>query len=113
MGSGKSTIGRLLARQMKLDFIDFDKYIEDETKKTISEIFEAYGESKFREMEHEFLKKLLEKDNVVIYLGGGTPCFHNNIDIINKSGTSVFLDVDVDTLVERLSKEKKKSKNCI
>ena len=85
MGSGKSTVGKLLAEQMSLDFIDFDSFIEQEQGKTITEMFDSGGEDKFRELEHEYLKKLLLKKNVVISLGGGTPCFHNNIELINNS----------------------------
>jgi shikimate kinase len=106
MGSGKSTVGKLLADQLKLDFIDFDSYIEKETGKSITEIFGNEGEVKFREIEHQFLKKLIRKANVVISLGGGTPCFHNNMDIINDSGTSIYLEVDISTLFKRLSNEK-------
>jgi shikimate kinase len=108
MGSGKSSVGELLAAKLKLSFIDFDRYIEKETGKTVAEIFDTEGEDKFREMEHEYLKKLLGKEDVVVSLGGGTPCFHNNIDIINKNGTSVYLKMDVDTLVKRLFKARNK-----
>ena len=108
MGSGKSTVGKLLAEKLKLDFIDFDRNIEKEEGRTIAEIFDSGGEDKFREMEHEYLKKLLPKKNAVISLGGGTPCFHNNIDLINKNGTSVYLQMDVETLVKRLSKARDK-----
>ena len=108
MGSGKSAIGSILAGQMKLDFIDFDKHIENETGKTITEIFDAFGEDKFRELEHEYLKKLLTKENVVISLGGGTPCFYNNMELINMSGISVYIEMDVDSLVKRLSNARNK-----
>jgi shikimate kinase len=108
MGSGKSTVGELLAERMKLNFIDFDKYIERETGKTITEIFDTTGEEKFRELEHQHLKKLLRQDDVVVSLGGGTPCFYNNIELINKSGISVYLEMNVDSLVKRLSKARNK-----
>ena len=108
MGSGKSTIGKLLAEKLRMDFIDFDNHIEQATGKTITEIFDTEGEEKFRTLEHQHLKKLLNKDNVVISLGGGTPCFHNNIELINKNGVSVYIEVSVDVLVKRLSKGKTK-----
>ena len=108
MGSGKSSIGKHFAEMMKSDFIDFDRHIEKETGKTITEIFDKDGEEKFRFLEHEYLKKLLHKENVVISLGGGTPCFHNNIDLINKNGISVYLEMSVDALVKRLSKARNK-----
>lgn len=106
MGSGKTTVGGMLAEQMKLEFVDFDRYVEKESGKTIAEIFDTLGEVKFREMEHECLKKLLPKSDVVISLGGGTPCFHNNIELINKNGISIFLDEDVRSLTKRLAPAK-------
>lgn len=108
MGSGKSTVGKLLAELMKLDFIDFDRYLEKEEGKSIENIFDMAGEDKFRDLEHEYLKKLLPIKNVIVSLGGGTPCFHNNMELINNSGTSVYLEMDADTLVKRLSKAKNK-----
>lgn len=108
MGSGKSTIGKWLAEKLNLNFIDFDKHIEKETGKTITEIFNAAGEEKFRMLEHEHLKKILNKENVVISLGGGTPCFHDNIQLINKNGISIYLEMSLDALVTRLSKAKNK-----
>ena len=108
MGSGKSTIGKLLAEKLGMDFIDFDRHIEQETGKTIPEIFDMEGEDTFRLLEHEYLKKLLDKDRVVIALGGGTPCFHNNMELINKNGTSVYISMSVDTLVKRVSKARNK-----
>ena len=106
MGSGKSTIGILLSRLMKTDFIDFDRNLEREEGKSIAEIFDTLGEEKFRALEHLHLKKILSKDNVVVSLGGGTPCFHNNMEMINQSGVSVFLETDTATLAKRLLKEK-------
>jgi shikimate kinase len=108
MGSGKSTIGQLLSEKLGMDFIDFDKHIEQETGKTIPEIFDTEGEEKFRALEHEYLKNLLNKDHVVISLGGGTPCFHNNIELINKNGTSVYIEMSVDALLKRLSNARNK-----
>ena len=108
MGSGKTTIGKLLAEKLHLAFIDLDKHIEQETDKPITEIFEKEGEEKFRILEHEHLKKLLDKDNVVISLGGGTPCFHNNLELINKSGTSIYIEMNADALVKRLLNTKNK-----
>ena len=108
MGSGKSSVGKLLSEKLKIDFIDFDKLIEDKTGKTIIELFETEGEDKFRLLEHAFLNNLPPRKNVVIALGGGTPCFHNNIDLINKTGISVYLEMNADALAKRLSKEKRK-----
>ena len=106
MGSGKSSVGKLLSRKLGYDFIDLDEYIEKETGRTIIDLFEEGGEDKFRMLEHEHLKKLLVKDDVVIALGGGTPCFYNNMSILNKGGISIYLEIGVATLVKRLSKAK-------
>lgn len=117
MGSGKSTVGERLSEKLSrrtvpnFDFIDFDKYVEKETGKSIEEIFDRDGEEKFRMLEHECLKKLLPKENVVISLGGGTPCFHHNIRLINKNGISIYLEMSVDTLVKRLSKARMDEKD--
>lgn len=108
MGSGKSTVGKFLAQKLSSDFIDFDDYIEKKQGKTISEIFQTEGEKKFRELENESLKKLLVKKNTVISLGGGTPCFHNNMELINQNGTSVYIEMSVDALAKRLIKARKK-----
>ena len=108
MGSGKSTIGKKLAEKLKLNFIDLDGFIETESRKTISEIFESEGEEKFRSLEQKYLAEIIKKDNAVISLGGGTPCFHDNMELINKNGISVYIEMSVDTLVKRLIKARKK-----
>jgi shikimate kinase len=108
MGSGKSTIGKLLASKLHLNFTDFDDYIETWEKKTVADIFENEGEDKFRQLEHIYLKEIILKDNTVISLGGGTPCFNNNIEIINKNGISVFIEMDAAALAKRLIKAKRK-----
>src|SRR5688500_7926474 len=93
MGSGKSTVGKKLAQKMTLDFIDLDAYIEKQRQKTISYFFENFGEEKFREIERDALAELLEKDNVVISTGGGTPCFFDNMEKIKKNGISVYIEM--------------------
>jgi len=108
MGSGKSTVGNILSQSLKMDFIDFDRYIENGTSKTISEIFETEGEDEFRNLENKYLKEVLLMNNVVVSLGGGTPCFFNNMELINKSGISVYLEMSVYSLVKRISKTKRK-----
>ena len=108
MGSGKSAIGKRLAEKLNLSFIDLDDYIEKHERRTISEIFSAEGEDKFRAIEHKQLKTILDKKNAVVSLGGGTPCFHDNISLINKNGKSFYLEVSVDDLSKRLNKAKNK-----
>lgn len=108
MGSGKSSVGKKLAAKLGMDFIDLDDHIEEAYGKTIPAIFEEEGEDRFRELEHLYLKNLVPKDNLVISLGGGTPCFYNNIELINNNGISVYLKMSVDALAHRLINAKKK-----
>ncbi|MFP2994297.1 shikimate kinase [Spongiivirga sp. MCCC 1A20706] len=108
MGSGKSTIGKLLAEELRHPYIDLDTYIEKQENQTISSIFENRGEIYFRKQEHFYLKHLLEsKDNMILSLGGGTPCFAGNMDIIkNSNATSIYLKLSIPNLVERLFNER-------
>jgi shikimate kinase len=108
MGSGKSSIGQLLASQLDYNFIDLDKFIEKEYKMTIPEIFSSKGEKEFRAMEHNCLKKVVEKENTVVACGGGTPCYYGNMELMNNNGTTVYLKMSVDTLVNRLLHAKDK-----
>ncbi len=108
MGSGKSSTGKLLASQLDYNFIDLDKFIEKEYKMTIPEIFSSKGEKEFRAMEHNCLKKVVEKENTVVACGGGTPCYYGNIELMNNNGTTVYLKMSVDTLVNRLLHAKDK-----
>ncbi len=104
MGSGKSTIGRLLAHNINYKFIDLDHYIEKIESKTIPEIFKRKGEIYFRSIEFNTLSDILEQEKqVVVSLGGGTPCFHNAMKIIrNATPNSFYLKVSVRDLTERL-----------
>lgn len=102
MGSGKSTLGRQLARKLGLEFVDQDEYIEKKAGLTIAEYFTQFGESAFRKFEHECLKELLLIDNTVISTGGGAPCFYNNIDLMNQHGIAIYLKLKPETLKSRL-----------
>ena len=108
MGSGKTTLGKSLAKVMNLTFIDLDNFIESRQHKTVKEIFAEIGESGFRELERKTLIEVSEFENVVISLGGGTPCFFDNMDIINAAGKSVYLKPTEDVLLARLIKGKHK-----
>lgn len=108
MGSGKSSVGKVLAAKLKLKYVDLDKQIETKTQKTIAQLFESQGEKGFRILEKRVLREICNLKNCVIALGGGTPCFHNNIFLINKSGISIFLDAGIGVLLSRLEKEKTK-----
>ena len=102
MGSGKSTIGRQIAGAKNREFKDLDRYIEKITGRSIPDIFKYLGEDKFREIESGCLREVLEFPNHVIALGGGTPCFHNNIKTIKSLSTSIYLKVSPEGLASRL-----------
>lgn len=105
-GAGKSTFGRQLARQLNFTFIDLDHLIEKETGKKISQIFAEEGEGKFRELESKYLSEVLEGiEGFVLSTGGGTPCFNDNMELINEKSVSVYLEVSLEELLRRLSKD--------
>ncbi|NDV17693.1 dephospho-CoA kinase [Muricauda sp. TY007] len=108
MASGKSTVGRLLARQLGVEFIDLDDYIEQHQKKSIKNIFSEKGEIFFRKLEHQMLSEVLEKEkSIILSTGGGTPCYGTNMaTILNQSDHSIYLNLSIPNLVERISKEK-------
>lgn len=108
MGSGKTTVGQLLAEKLKLDFLDLDDYIETQLDAKIPEIFKEKGEIFFRKAEHQYLKEVLEKKQaIVLATGGGTPCYSGNMDLINSKTENVFyLKVSIPGLIQRLYKEK-------
>lgn len=107
MGAGKTTLGKQLAKKMAFDFIDSDKEIEQITQKTIPQIFEERGEDGFRKLEREWLE-CLDRDEVVISLGGGTPCFNSNMDLINQLGESIYIQLTPAELAVRLKNSKTK-----
>jgi len=109
MASGKSTIGKILAKKLQLSFIDLDDYISKKEDLSIPELFKTKGEIYFRKKETQFLKELLQKDTqFILALGGGTPCFGKNIEIINTYGTSVYLKSSLNNTFAILSKEENK-----
>lgn len=111
MGSGKSTIGKQLSKTLSCKFIDLDVYIEEKENCSISEIFKNKGEIYFRKIENKYLKEVVnETTPSIIALGGGTPCYGNNMEIIKSSkfAKSIYLRVSIPFLVERLFVEKAK-----
>jgi len=103
MGSGKTTLGRQLARQLGCAFVDLDAYIEQREGKTIPQLFATEGQQGFRMLERQALEALVQQyTQAVVATGGGAPCFFDNIDLINQQGLSVFLDVPVEELAKRL-----------
>lgn len=109
MGSGKSYLGKLLAEKLKYDFIDMDKEIEKNEQSTISEIFQQKGEIYFRKIEKRTLEQLTRReDSAVISLGGGTPCYGNNMELVKETNhsASFYLKLSIANLADRLEKEK-------
>ena len=105
MGSGKSRWGAQLAAQLGLAFLDLDRQIEKGEQQTIPEIFAGQGEAGFRTLERQYLHDLAEQAAAVVALGGGTPCFFDNMDWINRQGRSVYLKVPLNILIERLQRK--------
>ena len=111
MASGKSFIGKVLAKKLNYNFIDLDDYIEERENKTTIDIFESSGEIYFRKIESKYLKEVLEsKTNMVLSLGGGTPCYGNNINLIKNDYkiVSIYLRTSINTIVSRIENEKAK-----
>lgn len=108
MGSGKSTIGKLLAERLDYRFVDLDGYIEESEKMPISQIFDEKGEIYFRKKESYYVSKALtENEEVILSLGGGTPCYGKNMDDILELTDKVFyLKLSVNALAKRLLNEK-------
>lgn len=102
VGSGKTTIGKKLAEALKLSFIDLDEYITGKELKTINEIFATKGEDYFREAEAKYLREICKQNDFVLATGGGAACFHDNMTVMNVAGITIFLDVPLDTLTQRL-----------
>jgi shikimate kinase len=103
-GSGKSTFGKSLASVLNLNHVDLDQLIESKNNKSINALFEIHGEAYFREIERNALKELLDKSSTdILSCGGGTPCFYDNMSRMNAAGLTVFLDIPVATIVERVA----------
>jgi shikimate kinase len=107
--SGKTSIGKLLAKKLNVAFYDTDQLIEEKTNKRISEIFESEGEESFRLLEKEILESLKDKTGIVS-TGGGMPCFHSNMDTMIEMGTVIYLYVDFEILLGRF-RDKKATEN--
>ena len=111
MGSGKSTVGQKLAQRFDYKFLDLDYYIQKKFKTRIHDIFKNKGEIYFRKIEAECVKEICENNiDIVIALGGGTPCYGNTLDyLLSKSSVNtIYLKASLDNLVKRLSPEKNK-----
>ena len=109
MGSGKTLVSKELSILNNFKIFDLDTEISKQNNSSIAEIFKKKGEIFFRKTEKEVLEKIISTEkNIILSLGGGTPCYYNNIDRINEKTISVFLKTNVKTLTQRLSSEKDK-----
>ncbi len=103
MASGKTTIGKKLAKELNMDLIDLDQLIESREGRSVSKIFSDGGEALFRGVEMKYLKELISvKSDVLISTGGGTPCFYDNMKDMNASGLTVYLEMDAKSITYRL-----------
>ncbi len=102
MGSGKTTIGNALSKDLGIPFYDLDWYIESRMRKSVKQLFESVGEEGFRKIEHNMLHEVAEFENVIISCGGGTPCFFDNIDYLNRQGDTVYLKATPEVLFRHL-----------
>lgn len=103
MGSGKTYTGKHLSAALNIPFIDMDTAIEDQEGKSVTQIFEDDGEFHFRNLEHQFLLDLDPNEKMIISTGGGAPCYHDNIDLMNEMGATIFIDTDKEIIAERLA----------
>ena len=102
MGSGKSTIGKLLSGKIGFSHLDLDDFFEENYRISIMDFFRKYDEGVFRRIETNMLKKTIAYSNHIISTGGGTPCFNNNMEIINTNGFSVYIQMHPKSLFDRL-----------
>ena len=102
MGSGKTTVGKALGKELGLPFYDLDWYIENRMRKKVSQIFDERGEEGFRQIEHNMLHEVAEFEDVVISCGGGTPCFFDNMDYLNQQAQVVYLRCEPEVLRKHL-----------
>jgi shikimate kinase len=108
MASGKSNLGQILAERLEYAFVDLDYLFEERFRIGVLDFFEKYDEKGFRQIEQSLLHETAGWDDVVIATGGGTPCFFDNMEVIRKSGISVYLHWEVSPLVKRLRQVKRK-----
>jgi len=106
-GSGKTTVGKRLAKAMGYEFIDLDQYIEKRENCSINDIFRHQGETYFRTAETDAIKEVsLLKTKIIVSLGGGTPCFNNNIELLLKAGLCIYIHATEKLLLNRLENAK-------
>ncbi len=106
MGSGKTSVGKILAKKVGRNFFDTDQEIIKNEKLDISQIFNKYGEDYFRELEHTILKKIISNEGSIVSTGGGIVLKKENIDIMKDNGIIIFLNIDVETQIARIKNKK-------
>lgn len=107
MACGKTRRGKMMAEKLGIRFIDLDTYIVNREHRTIPEIFDEAGEPGFRKLETRYLQEVCELyENFVLSTGGGTPCFNDNMAYMNRQGKTLFLNTDIEVIVERLIRGK-------
>lgn len=102
MGAGKTSVGKVLAGKMGLSFIDLDHYIEARFHRTVGLLFEEKGEGGFRRIEMSMLQEVGMFEDVLVSTGGGAPCFFDNMEFMNRMGTTVYLKASPEELAKRL-----------
>ena len=100
---GKTTVGRALAKRLGLTFYDLDWYIEERFHTRVADIFANEGEERFRDLERRMLREVAEFENIVLSCGGGTPCFFDNMDYMNHTGQTFYLNASTDTIIQHLN----------
>jgi shikimate kinase len=105
-GSGKTTMGLELGLHLTLPFVDLDQEIERSAKQSIMNIFDENGEAYFRQLEKTQLEEVSKSiSSFVMATGGGTPCFFENLELMNQQGVTVFVNTPIETIKERLEKD--------
>ncbi len=107
MGSGKSIFGARLAEKLDYSFVDLEDYIEDIYSSPIKDIYSLKGEPYFRKIERQSLLELIEQENIVISAGATTPCFMENMELMNEKGLTIYIRQGTNCLYNRLNRGKK------
>lgn len=106
MGAGKSTVGKLLAETIGVPFIDSDEWIAAKEQATVSDVFASKGEAYFRQLEKAFLDQLAHEQPAIVAVGGGLPCFSDNIMVLNSLGYVIYINTSLQTLTQRLKNDR-------
>jgi shikimate kinase len=106
MGVGKTTIGKKLAACLQLPFIDLDRYIEQQKNMSVADLFAYFGENYFRQAEQACLQQIIQQESFVLACGGGTPCFYENMALMNANGVTIFLDASPAFIASRVKQSK-------